>query len=615
MDFQYYPTGAYTTALLWHQFQRPIVHVCDPSAGKGALFRHAENGFEELPEGTEVPWFDPSLEERFDRRRWSYDQRDKYKSSSRKKSAVEIDIKHHASLRELGVTVLGHDFLEVQSLASVTQVIMNPPFNQGAEHVLHAWDLVYDAEISACINAQTIKNPYTRERKRLVELIEKHGRVSFHQDQFVDDVERKTDVEVAIVYLNKVPEAFADVDNILKRLKVGDNLSRHEFDPHICKTLALPANFIENTYYHFSAAIEAARQSSEFEAIFEHASDKLGVTLDEMQSKGVGSDFRPDPIDIRKKAMELFSKRYEDLKRKAWAQIIRSTLLTDKLSNHARRKLEADAETIYALEFSISNVHGFLAGMIQSMGSIYTDMVLGLFDTIIERSSDNVVFYKSWKSNQKHKVGMRIRKKRFIIPRFNTWSSGALQYECEQFLGDIDKVFGYLNGISGDYFGLRQSFRKNNVNTSERFTSEFFEYRYYKGSGTLHFFPKSDEVVDRLNRFVGRIRQWLPQDMGDANEHFKKQYEQAEKYSDDYLKAFSRGKSHSYYERNPVYALTSGRDSENVAERMEKAIDDVLAQAGMECGPILQAPAEVQTVAALPAPAMGQAEQLDLLAA
>jgi hypothetical protein len=42
-----------------------------------------------------------------------------------------------------------------------------------------------------------------------------------------------------------------------------------------------------------------------------------------------------------------------------------------------------------------------------------------------------------------------------------------------------------------------------------------------------------------------------PQDMGDANEHFKKQYEQAEKYSDDYLKAFSR-KSHSYYERNPV---------------------------------------------------------------
>lgn len=83
--------------------------------------------------------------------------------------------------------------------------------------------------------------------------------------------------------------------------------------------------------------------------------------------------------------MELFSKRYEDLKRKAWAQIIRSTLLTDKLSNHARRKLEADAETIYALEFSISNVHGFLAGMIQSMGSIYTDMVLGLFDTIIER--------------------------------------------------------------------------------------------------------------------------------------------------------------------------------------------------------------------------------------
>lgn len=90
---------------------------------------------------------------------------------------------------------------------------------------------------------------------------------------------------------------------------------------------------------------------------------------------------------------------------------------------------------------------------------------------------------------------MRIRKKRFIIPRFNTWSSGTLHYECEQFLGDIDKVFGYLNGISGNYYGLRQSFKQNNVNTSERFTSEFFDYRYYKGTGTLHFFPKVTKLL------------------------------------------------------------------------------------------------------------------------
>jgi hypothetical protein len=79
-----------------------------------------------------------------------------------------------------------------------------------------------------------------------------------------------------------------------------------------------------------------------------------------------------------------------------------------------------------------------------------------------------------------------------------------------------------------------------------------------------------------------------PQDMGDANEHFKKQYEQAEKYSDDYLKAFSRGKAIAT--TNAIRLRTDIQDAiRKRCERMEKAIDEVLAQAGMD-GPILQHP-------------------------
>ena len=61
-------------------------------------------------------------------------------------------------------------------------------------------------------------------------------------------------------------------------------------------------------------------------------------------------------------------------------------------------------------------------------------------------------------------------------------------------------------------------------------TDHFF-VRYFKGIGTLHIFPKSQELMDRFNRVVGKQRQWLPPDVdeGKASKAFWKQYDEAEK--------------------------------------------------------------------------------------
>ena len=140
------------------KFKRPLGHVCDPSAGKGHLFRHAKEGFTELTE-EQLPWLaeipdDQITDYRRSTLRFREMARTKF-SHPKEISVVEIDIQHHANLNELGAKVLGYDFLEVQSLATVSQIIMNPPFADGVQHVLHAWDVVYDAEIVAIINAQS----------------------------------------------------------------------------------------------------------------------------------------------------------------------------------------------------------------------------------------------------------------------------------------------------------------------------------------------------------------------------------------------------------------------------------------------------------------------------
>ncbi len=631
MNYQFYPTGAHTAAAMWAKFKRPIGVVCDPSAGQGHLWRHAQDGFVGVDE-KDIPWLAEVPDEEIEglyRLRLRERARYKFQRTQSKDSgnflAVEINPEHHAQLREQGAMILGYDFMTIESLASVDQIIMNPPFQDGAKHVLHAWDKVYNAEIVAIVNAETVRNPYSQDRKRLVELIEKHGSVEFKQDQFVDNVDRKTDVEIALIYLEKIPEGIFDLHTALNGLAQGDIAKGPEIEPEVCQALALPENFVENVYHRFTKAVNAARLAAEASAIATQASNNLGLSLEQMQAKGVGNECGRDSIAIRKTANDAFQLRYNELKRQAWAQIIRSSLLTNKLSNQARRKVEAEAEVIYQLEFSVANVHGFLAGLFASMGDIYADMVCGLFDTIIGRSNDNVAFYKSWKSNERHRFGMRIKRTRFIIPNFELSWGGNLTYNSEQFLADIDKVFGYLHGVTEPYEGLVNAFKRNGVNGSERVSTRYFDFRIYRQAGTLHFYPKSQDVVEKLNRFVGARRQWLPDQMEQANDDFQKQYEQAESLSKKYESARRKQESHWY--RSPVYSATHTNPTEadrSECEAMAKCIDEVHKDLGLHCGAALTTSTALkalpmaqvdQPVQQKPTMATNETRQLDLLAA
>lgn len=604
MNYQYYPTGEHTAAIMWSKFKTKVAHLCEPNAGQGHLIRYALDGFTGLSED-QLPWLQ---ENNWLMRAKSDRQREEFLYYARKRlnsnitvSVIEIDVNHHPNLKALGkkVQIVGYDFLQTESLATVSHVIMNPPFAEGAKHVLHAWDIVYDAEIVACINAETIRKPYTQERKRLIELINQFGSVEFMQDQFTNNVDRKTDVEIAIVYLQKIPEASFSLEDILKQLSpksaVGD------IDPQIENALALPSNLVENTFQRYKLAVNATMKAIHAEAVAQHTETALGIALDEMQAKGVGSNFRHELTieKLRETINDSMRERLQKLNKVAWGQIIRSGLLTDKLSNQARRKLESEAESIYQLEFSVANVHGFLSGVFNSLGDIYTDMICGLFDSIIGRSSDNVAFYKSWKSNEKHRFGMRIRRSRFIFP-ISTGSHG-LQYESSQFLADVDKVFGYLHGIQGSYDGLVKGFEARLHAGGERASTKFFDYRYYAGAGTIHIYPKSAEVIEKLNRFVGKQRQWLPGQMEEANDDFKKQYDKAEDLTNQYFKA-SRDDNSKYSSAalkekilkdkvsSCIYAALRDNQTESdhlVCERVAEAIEHVHKTLDLHCGAAL----------------------------
>lgn len=83
---------------------------------------------------------------------------------------------------------------------------MNPPFSAGAAHLLKALDVMKDGgKIRCLLNAETIRNPCTNERKELAAQLEKlNATVKYIPDAF-KNARRAARVEVALVSVD-IPE-------------------------------------------------------------------------------------------------------------------------------------------------------------------------------------------------------------------------------------------------------------------------------------------------------------------------------------------------------------------------------------------------------------------------
>ena len=80
---------------------------------------------------------------------------------------------------------------------------MNPPFDNGDEHFLKAWDIARNTTIVCLLNAETLRNPYSANRKLIYKIIEDNGgTIEYIQNAFATS-ERPTKVEIALIRISK----------------------------------------------------------------------------------------------------------------------------------------------------------------------------------------------------------------------------------------------------------------------------------------------------------------------------------------------------------------------------------------------------------------------------
>jgi hypothetical protein len=524
MNYEFYPTPFSLTQQMIAKFEtKNYKRILEPSAGRGDLLKTLING--------------------------------RYET---KIDCIEIDLDNQAILREKNFNVIGMDFLQFENSGYMySHIIMNPPFSNGIDHVLKGFDLLFDGELVAILNAETILNPCSEKKKHLVSLINEYGSVEFVESAFTSpDTLRKTEVKIAIVHLVKranLNESFSCIYNDLKKEKPGDQTINYQ----VHKDIAIKESSIVYLVKAFNNAVESHKKSciTTEEALY--FSSLLGA-------ENYGNDYRGSN-NIITSLHERYNTGYDQLKKSAWQKVLNSTEFNRHLSSKAYKALNGDFDQVARLEFTLHNIRSFLMGLIDKSKQYNLEMVFDTFDSITKYHSGNRAYYKGWKSNDKHKTqAFRVKMTRFVLP-VNSYWEGNISHDAQRMLQDFDKTFAMLDGKQKPETSLEWVIDKKmqNLLTGERMSSCYFDIRYYPGVGTLHFFPRKDkkDVIDRLNRLVGKERKWLPNEEK-AGKTFWKQYDLAEKVT-----------SKMNVTKLSRFAIDS--DQEKIEELHAKACDDL----------------------------------------
>ena len=115
--------------------------------------------------------------------------------------------------------IIADDFLTVSSeqISHVDYIVMNPPFSEGAKHILHAFEIApAGCTIIALCNSESVNQGWERNatKEKLIETIELYGCKEFLGRVF-DDAERRTDVHVSLIKLYKEGEGQDEFDGYM----------------------------------------------------------------------------------------------------------------------------------------------------------------------------------------------------------------------------------------------------------------------------------------------------------------------------------------------------------------------------------------------------------------
>jgi len=473
---QFYPTPS-LIAIKMSAGYRDVSSVLDPSAGKGDLLKPFERG-------------------------------------STKCYGIEIDLSLCAILREKRIIVLGHDFLKYDGGHRFDLVIMNPPFRNGVDHLIHAWEVCDGADV-VCLLPKTVLEERTGKQRVLSNLIHDFGNTEDLGKCFIGgDVERSANVDVCKISLKRKAVVESTVFGF-------SPASADDSCPNV--PIDAEAGLVKHDVV--ASLSSQCRQASE-------AFSEMLTGMSKMRS-AIGSLIGSN--DLRHMVAKSFD-GFNDgdnviwndfmgrLYGSCWRSLFNDGKFREFMTSKARKDFDKFSEDNGMLAFSEENIRFVFESILSSRSVIMQSNIEEVFDYLTRYYDENRYHPEGWKTNDRWMV-----KQKFILPyiveagskTFGWHEYGWRGYEK---LSDIDIAMCSVMGKRlDDIRTIRDALGDGCQAAGELdkwpdgIESEFFKIRCYK-KGTGHFVFKDEKVWELFNRMACEKKNWIS---GKVNDHEK----------------------------------------------------------------------------------------------
>ena len=462
---------------------------------------------------------------------------------------IEKDFDLRSTLIGKDYRVVHDDFLTFDTFKKYDLIIMNPPFSNGAAHLLKALDLQKNGGAIACVlNAETIRNPYTNERKVLCKKLEElNASIEYMQGAFISS-EHPTGVEIAIIKVLIEERAFES--RFYEELKTKSYAETFVDDV----TEVAPNDFIKAIVAQYNREVEAGiNLIREYKALAPYIMDDM--RKDCTYSKPI--------ISMSIDGKDLSTNVYvREVREKYWEALFKNKKFTGNMTSNLSSQYSDQVHKLKDYDFSYYNIKTVQLEMSKNLIRGIEDCIVELFDKLSyqysysDELSSNIHYYNGWKTNKCWYINKKV-----ILPYMDAYRNydrrfEPTNYSLMQQLMDIEKALNYLDGGLTDGRDMEMWLRHAaSIGQTKKIELKYFYVTFYK-KGTCHIEFKNEELLKKLNIFGAQNKRWLPPAYG------KKKYEEMDAEEKAVVDSFEGEESYNgvianagYYIYDPVSSI------------------------------------------------------------
>ncbi len=379
--------------------------------------------------------------------------------------------------------VIESDFLQITSdkISHIDFIIMNPPFDADEKHILHACNIApAGCQIIALCNFETLNNPFSTNRKELLNIINNLGGFENLGDCF-SDAERKTGVNVGLIKIKKAGES---VKNEFEGFFM-DEEPEEKGESGIMSYNAV--RDLVNRY------INAVKIYGELQTVEKRLNNMTGTFFG--GNIGLSTNLT-------------YNSYKRELQKAGWKFIFNKMNLTKNTTKGLMDDINKFVEQQTQIPFTMKNIYHMLDLVYQTTGQRMDKAILEAFDRVTSHHHENRYNVKGWKTNSHFLIG-----KKFILPNiirpekeygYKSEYYSYLKNSYDGTIPDFEKALCFVTATNWDNIKtVNCSISRNSY--GEWYESHFFRYKAYK-NGNMHFEFISDEVWGLFNQRVAKLK-------------------------------------------------------------------------------------------------------------